>query len=66
MIKMTTMPETTIEYVHFMRYIDTCEQSIEDLIADVDYAYECFMLMKDFDIPVQDEEKEKYMGKLLE
>lgn len=53
---------TTNEYVEYMRWFDECEKQIDVLIAEIDVAYECFIVMSDYDIFVDDQEKEAYMG----
>lgn len=62
MTKLTTDPDKTMDYVTFMRYLDECDKYIDQLTNDIDFAYQCFMLMKDYSIPVDDEEKENFMG----
>lgn len=47
-----------------MRYFDECSKLIEALIEEIDYAYQCFVLMKDYNIAVDESEKENYMGEL--
>lgn len=51
-----------MDYVAFLRYLTDCPKYIEELISDIDFAYQCFMLMKEYTIPVDDEEKENFMG----
>lgn len=61
-VKLDTQPSDTVGLVEFMRYFDECGKQIETLIEEIDYAYQCFVLMKDYDIAVDDAEKENYMG----
>lgn len=63
MASLDAQPDTTSGLVEFMRYFDECGEKIEELIAEVDVAYQCFTLMDDFHIFVDEPEKESYMGK---
>lgn len=61
MAKITYEPTTTYEVVEHLRLLVTVESDIEKLFTDVDYAHDCFILIKDFDIFIEDERKEEYM-----
>lgn len=63
MKKLTTDPDKTLDYVSYMHYLDECHKHIEQLTIEIDFAYQCFMLINDFNIPIADEEKENFMGK---
>lgn len=62
MASLDAKPKTTMEIVEFMRYFDEVGKHIDQLISEVDMAYQCFVLMKDFNIFVDEPEKESYMG----
>lgn len=66
MAKLTTDPDKTLDYVAFLRYLNECPKYIEQLISEIDFAYQCFMLMKEYTIPVDDEEKENFMGNFVD
>lgn len=59
--KLDTQPSDTVGFVDFMRYFDECGKQIEQLIVEIDYAYQCFTLMKDYGIFVDEPERENYM-----
>lgn len=62
MDKLAVMPENTSEVVAYMHYLDECGKDIEQLITEVDFAYQCYMLMAEYKIFVDEMEKESYMG----
>lgn len=63
MASLDAKPDTTLAIVEFIRYFDECGKQIEQLITEVDVAYQCFVLMNDYNIFVDEPEKESYMGK---
>ena len=62
MVRLDAIPDTTLDYVTFMHYLDECGVHINKLIDEIDVTYQCFMLMKDYNIFVDESEKEDYMG----
>lgn len=60
------IPNTTSELVSYIRWLNDVGTQIEALLADVDYAHDVFILIKDFNIFINDDEKEKYMGEFFE
>lgn len=56
------VPNTTNELVTYIRWLNDVGSEIDVLLADVDYAHDVFILIKDFNIFINDDEKEKYMG----
>lgn len=64
MSSLDAKPNTTVELVQFMRYFEECGKQIESLIEEVDVAYKCFVLMQDYNVFVDEPEKESYMGNL--
>lgn len=62
MDKLAVMPENTPEVVAYLHYLDVCGKDIEQLITEVDFAYQCYLLMAEYDIFVDEMEKESYMG----
>lgn len=62
MASLDAQPDTTVALVEFMRYFEDCGKQIEGLVAEIDVAYQCFVLMQDFSIFIDDPEKEAYMG----
>ncbi|XP_055843876.1 dynein axonemal heavy chain 6 [Episyrphus balteatus] len=59
--KITSAPTTTTELVAHLRYLTNVEADLEILFKEVDYAHDCFILIKDFNIFIDQQEKEKYM-----
>lgn len=62
MDKLAVIPENTPEVVAYLHYLDVCGKDIEQLITEVDFAYQCYLLMAEYDIFVDEMEKESYMG----
>lgn len=60
------VPNTTAELVAYIRWLQDIGSQIDVLMADVDYAHDVFILIKDFGIFINDDEKEKYMGEILD
>ncbi|XP_073833430.1 dynein heavy chain at 16F isoform X2 [Musca autumnalis] len=59
--RITAEPVTTLEIVSHIRFLDVVDEEMQQLFADVDYAHDVFMIIKDFAIPIDDERKEDYM-----
>lgn len=65
-IKLDTQPTDLLGFVEFMQYFEECEKQIEQMMHEINYAHDCFMLMKDYDLQVDDVAKEEFMGKNYE
>lgn len=63
-IRLDTQPTELLGFVEFMQYFEECDKQIEQMMQEIDYAYDCFMLMKDYNLQVDDVAKEEFMGKL--
>lgn len=61
MVKIQNYPNDTMSYVNYMRYTDQCATIISKMEEEFKYAYEVFVLMKQFNVPVDDLEKDKYL-----
>lgn len=57
----TAQPETTLEIVSHIRFLDTVDEEMQKLFDEVDYAHDVFIIIKDFSIPIDDDRKEDYM-----
>lgn len=62
MDKLAVIPENTQDVVAYLHYLDVCGKDIDQLITEVDFAYQCYLLMAEYDIFVDEMEKESYMG----
>lgn len=62
MVRLNTIPEATLDFVTYMRYLDECGIQIDQLVNEVNFAYECFQLMQEYNIFVDETDKENYMG----
>ncbi|XP_018800561.1 PREDICTED: dynein heavy chain 6, axonemal [Bactrocera latifrons] len=56
-----TEPETTLEIVEHIRMLERIDEDFTKLFADIDYAHDLFMIIKEFEIPCDDERREDYM-----
>ncbi|BFG02702.1 dynein heavy chain 6 axonemal [Drosophila madeirensis] len=54
-------PLETLDIVHYIRFLDTCKTELDLIFQDVDYVHDLLLIIKDFDIPIDDERKEDYM-----
>lgn len=61
MVKIQNYPDDTMSYVNYMRYTDQCATIISKTEEEFKYAYDVFVLMKQFNVPVDDLEKDKYL-----
>lgn len=59
--RITSEPETTLEIVNHLRYIAECDAEVQKLFEAIDYAHDVFMIIKDFQIPIDDEKRDDYM-----
>lgn len=63
-IKLETQPTDLLGFVEFMQYFEECEKQIEQMMQEIDYAHDCFMLMKDYNLQIDDVAKEEFMGNI--
>lgn len=63
MAKLAAIPENTLDFVNYMRYFNVAGTQIDNLITEIDFAYQCFTIMDEYNIFIDDLEKEAYMGK---
>lgn len=61
LLRITAEPETTLEIVSHIALLEGIEEEMQQLFADVDYAHDVFIIIKDFSIPIDNERKEEYM-----
>lgn len=61
MVKIQNHPDDTMSYVNYMRYTDQCTTIIGKAEEEFKYAYDVFVLMKNFNVSVDDSEKDKYL-----
>uniref|UniRef100_A0A1B0FG22 AAA+ ATPase domain-containing protein n=1 Tax=Glossina morsitans morsitans TaxID=37546 RepID=A0A1B0FG22_GLOMM len=61
LLRITAEPETTLEIVSHIALLEGIEEEMRQLFADVDYAHDVFIIIKDFSIPIDSERKEEYM-----
>lgn len=61
MVKIENYPDDTMSYVYYLRYLEQCTSLIEKTMLDLKYPYDVFVLMKDFNVPVDIGEKDKYL-----
>jgi len=59
--KLLLLPQKTLEYVEYMRYISRCSEDIDKLDEERDYIYQLFVLLKDYEVKIDDLEIEKYL-----
>lgn len=61
--KLTENPDKTIDWLMYIRYLDECSGQIDQLIINIDYTFECFILMEEYEISVKEEHKESQKSK---
>ncbi|XP_017463779.1 PREDICTED: dynein heavy chain 6, axonemal-like, partial [Rhagoletis zephyria] len=54
-------PETTLEIVEHIRELERIDENLNKLFEAVDYAHDLYMIIKEFEIPCDDERREDYM-----
>lgn len=54
-------PDTTLTLVAHLRFLESCEHELDDLFLVVDYVHDLLLIIKDFNIPIDDDRKEDYM-----
>ncbi|KAJ6638438.1 Dynein axonemal heavy chain 6, partial [Pseudolycoriella hygida] len=60
--ELNTLPTTTQQFVNYFHYLENCQEKIQKLFADIDFASEYFDLMEEFNISIDDSEKEVFQG----
>ncbi|XP_037937177.1 dynein heavy chain 6, axonemal [Teleopsis dalmanni] len=59
--RIIALPDSTLAIVEHLHFLENVESSLLALMTQVDYAHDLFIIMKDFEIPIDDERKEDYM-----
>lgn len=54
-------PDTTQTLVAHLRFLENCHTELDELFLVVDYIHDLLLIIKDFNIPIDDERKEDYM-----
>lgn len=54
-------PQSTLPLVAHLRFLDNCHLELDELFLVIDYIHDLLMIIKDFNIPIDDERKEDYM-----
>lgn len=54
-------PDTTLTLVAHLRFLENCHHELDELFLVVDYIHDLLLIIKDFNIPIDDERKEDYM-----
>ncbi|KAH8387117.1 hypothetical protein KR093_004852, partial [Drosophila rubida] len=54
-------PTATLPLVAHIRFLDNCDEELDELFKRVDYVHDLLLIIKDFNIPIEDEHKEDYM-----
>ncbi|ALC49870.1 Dhc16F [Drosophila busckii] len=54
-------PQTTIEIVAHLRFLENCQDELGEIFKVIDYVHDLLIIIKDFNIPIDDERKEDYM-----
>lgn len=61
--KLMGKPDKTIDRLMHIRYLDECSMEIEQLMKDIDYTFECFLLMEEYQMCVQIDQRESHHSK---
>lgn len=54
-------PDTTLLLVQHLRFLDNCHLELDELFLVIDYIHDLLLIIKDFNIPIDDQRKEDYM-----
>ncbi|EDW82538.1 uncharacterized protein Dwil_GK25078 [Drosophila willistoni] len=54
-------PHETLELVAHIRFLDNCDEEVNEIFKGIDYVHDLLLIIKDFNIPIDDERKEDYM-----
>lgn len=60
-VRLKSSPDETLQFVSYLRYIDLCADIFDKLDVDLKYAYDVFIMMKQYSFFVDDTEKDKYL-----
>lgn len=60
-MRLKASPDETLQFVAYLRYIDLCGDFFDKLDVDLKYAYDVFIMMKQYSFFVDDSEKDKYL-----
>lgn len=60
--KLNEQPVKTVEYVHYLEYIDAANNKINDMENMLDYCKELYDIMEEFQVPVATEDMSNYLG----
>lgn len=61
MTKLTTTPQDAQNFVNFLDFMEKCEAKIDEIAKTLSYALRAFQIMKDFEIMIDDDEKEHFL-----
>lgn len=61
--ELNATPTTTLQFVNYFHYLDNCQDKIQKLFSDIDFANEYFDLMVEFDILIDAAEKDVFQGR---
>ncbi|XP_032594376.1 dynein axonemal heavy chain 6 [Drosophila grimshawi] len=54
-------PQATLQIVDHIRFLDHCHEELNELFLVIDYIHDLLLIIKDFEIPIDDQRKEDYM-----
>ncbi|KAH8363782.1 hypothetical protein KR200_006735, partial [Drosophila serrata] len=54
-------PQETLDIVAHIRFLDRCSEELDELFGGIDYVHDLLLIIKDFNIAIDDESKEDYM-----
>lgn len=58
--KLLANPDKTMDRLMHIRYLDECSLEIEQLTNDINYTFECFSLMEECQMCVQNDQRESH------
>lgn len=61
MTKLTTIPQDAQSFVNFLDFLEKCPIKIEEIEKVLGYALRAFQIMRDFEIMIDDDEKENFL-----
>lgn len=57
-----TSPESTIDYVKYIEFIDQAIELIDEMEMELDYLKELFDIMEEYKIPIDPNDMQNYLG----
>lgn len=60
--ELNSIPTTTHQFVNYFHYLDNCQEKIQKLFSDIEFANEYFDLMVEFNIFIDETEREVFQG----